>query len=130
VKTRLTVAALLTVALGACSHNSQTAVEPTPAAVTPAPAAQLPPTPTPAVSVAAVKLVQKPAVRRVVPTLPKVWPVTIYRKPIAKPRHFICYIGQPCNPPPQYWTLTIGCTGAWRVALHRTTCPTGQPFLP
>jgi len=37
--------------------------------------------------------------------------------------------GQPCNPPPQYWTLTIGCTGAWRAALHRTTCPPGKPFL-
>jgi hypothetical protein len=135
VKTRLTVAVLLTAALAACSQNSPTAVESPPAAVTLASTAQPLPTPTPAVSVAAVKLVRTPAVKRVVPRVvppprQKVWPVRTYRPPTAKPKHFICYIGKPCNPPPQYWTVTIGCTGAWRNALHRTTCPPGQPVLP
>jgi hypothetical protein len=82
-----------------------------------------PATPKPVVHKAVVKLVVR---------APRSWPVVTYRKSVVKPKpkHFICYIGQPCNPPPQYWTLTIGCTGAWRAALHRTTCPPGQPVLP
>jgi len=93
VKTRLIVAALLKCCLAACSQGTPDRVKSTLAAATQAAVAQLPPTPTSAVSVTAVELVRKPAVRRVVATRPKVRPVTVYRKPIVKPKHFVCYIG-------------------------------------
>ena len=72
------------------------------------------------------------AVGKPVAQAPRRSPVVIYSRPVAKPKpkHFVCYVGQPCSPPPQDWTVTIGCTGAWRAALHRTTCPPGQPVLP
>jgi len=43
---------------------------------------------------------------------------------------FVCYVGQPCNPPLSAWTVSTGCTSVWRAAMHRSTCPAGQPVLP
>ena len=51
-------------------------------------------------------------------------------KQVAKPARFTCYVGQPCNPSAAYWTVATGCTSAWRAALHRSSCPPGQPVLP
>jgi hypothetical protein len=131
VKTRLTVTVLLTVVLAACSMPADTTVEPIRAPVAIAATSDPAATPTAVVSlVAAAKPAPKPVAKAPVVRPRKVWPGVIYRRPAVKPKHFICYVGKPCNPPPRYWTLTIGCTGAWRAALHRTSCPPGQPVLP
>ena len=119
------------VALAACSTATPLAAPvkpPTPVTVVlvaPEPA------PTRAVVTVAPKAVPKPVVkpRPVV----KVLHVKIHQAPVhvaAEPTHFVCHIGQPCNPPAKYWTKTVGCTVAWRKAMNTTVCPPGWPPIP
>lgn len=96
------------------------------------PAASIVAEPSPSASVLAVvthKPTPKPAPKKAPKAKPKVHHVA------AKPRPtgWVCYVGKPCKVPPfssPVWHKTVGCTVAWRKALHRTTCPPGWPPIP
>lgn len=130
-KVRTTLAVLLAVALAGCTQAGTVADPPAPAAVV-APVVVPTPSPSPSASVLAVvthKPTPKPAPKPAVKPKPKVHHVA------AKPRPtgWVCYVGKPCKVPPfssPVWHKTVGCTVAWRKALHRTTCPPGWPPIP
>lgn len=134
---RLRSLAVLAVLLAGCTTAHPTAAAaPTPAAAvtTVAPT----PTPSPSVSVLAThapKPTPKPAVK------PKPKPVVHHKaapKPVRWPKgcgvtKICCVQYAQCKIPPitaSVWKKTVGCTVAWRKALHRTTCPPGWPPIP
>ena len=122
----LVAAALLAACTGPAVTAKPAAPSSAPVVVAPTPVAPVvPPAPTPKPKPVVKPKEPKPAV--------KVLATKVYHTPVQvtpKPTHFVCYIGKPCNPPAKYWTKTVGCTVAWRKAMHTTVCPPGWPPIP
>ena len=60
-------------------------------------------------------------------------PITVRRPSGCGVTQVCCIASAPCKLPPitsTVWKKTIGCTVAWRKAMHRTTCPPGWPPIP
>ena len=130
------VLALLAALLTACSSSS--AREAAPAATSMGAVRQASATPT-AQQVPTVKTVVKVLGLKLVRPKPaaKTGQRTTYSRtlpasgsPYTKDGRLICYVGNPCDLSKAHWTITYGCTGAWRRAMHTTHCPPGNRYLP
>jgi hypothetical protein len=116
--------------LAACSVPATVADPPTPTATTAVVATA---SATPAVSVLGTKLAKpRPTLTPKPKSSPK--PAAGHtsrpkKKPGAKTSGTVCYVGRPCDLSHLTWSVSYGCTVAWRKATGKP-CPPGWPPIP